>query len=88
MLIVYLTCPNIVTLVDSSLYKLHPILLLVNLGMYHEPEYVPIAHDLQESVTMLWSKELKGLIYKNLQNVAEGGMAPRQMIPTVVICCP
>ena len=32
--------------------------------------------------------ELKGLMYKNLQNVAEGGMAPRQMIPTAVICCP
>ncbi len=31
---------------------------------------------------------LKGLIYKNLQNAAEGGMAPRQMIPTAVICCP
>ncbi len=29
---------------------------------------------------------LKGLIYKNLQNTAEGGMAPRPMIPTVVIC--
>ncbi len=27
---------------------------------------------------------LKGLIYKNLQNAAEGGMAPRQMIPTAV----
>ena len=33
-------------------------------------------------------KPLKGLIYKNLQNVAEGGMAPRPMIPTAVICCP
>ncbi len=32
--------------------------------------------------------ELKGLIYKNLQNAAEGGMAPRQMIPTAVICYP
>ena len=29
---------------------------------------------------------LKGLIYKNLQNTAEGGMAPRPMIPTAVIC--
>ncbi len=27
---------------------------------------------------------LKGLIYKNLQNAAEGGMAPRPMIPTAV----
>ncbi len=32
--------------------------------------------------------ELKGLIYKNLQNAAKGGMAPRPMIPTWVICCP
>ena len=31
---------------------------------------------------------LKGLIYKNLQNPAEGGTAPRPMIHTVVICCP
>ena len=31
---------------------------------------------------------LKGLIYKNLQNPAEGGTAPRPMILTVVICCP
>ncbi len=30
---------------------------------------------------------LKGLIYKNLQNPAEGGTAPRPMIPTAVICC-
>ncbi len=29
---------------------------------------------------------LKGLIHKNLQNAAEGGMAPRPMIPTAVIC--
>ncbi len=34
------------------------------------------------------SAELKGLIYKNLQNAAKGGMAPRQIIPTAVICCP
>ena len=31
--------------------------------------------------------KLKGLFYKNLQNTAEGGMAPRPMIPTAVICC-
>ncbi len=31
---------------------------------------------------------LKGLIYKNLQNPAEGGTAPRPMIHTLVICCP
>ncbi len=31
---------------------------------------------------------LKGLIYKNLQNVAKGGMTPRPMIPTMDICCP
>ena len=31
---------------------------------------------------------LKGLIYKNLQNAAEGGMAPRPMVPIAVICCP
>ncbi len=30
--------------------------------------------------------QLKGLIYKNLQNAAEGGMAPTRMIPTAVIC--
>ncbi len=29
---------------------------------------------------------LKGLIYKNLQNAAEGGMAPRPKVPTAVIC--
>ncbi len=28
---------------------------------------------------------LKGLIYKNLQNAAEGCMAPRPMVPTAVI---
>ena len=31
---------------------------------------------------------LKGLVHKNLQNAAEGGMEPRPMVPTMVICCP
>ncbi len=37
---------------------------------------------------IVWISDLKGLICKNLQNAAEGGMAPRPMIPTAVICCP
>ncbi len=31
---------------------------------------------------------LKGIIFKNLQMVAKGGMAPRPMVPTMTICGP
>ncbi len=31
---------------------------------------------------------LKGLIYQNLQNAAEGGMAPRPMVATAVLVGP
>ncbi len=37
--------------------------------------------------SMLVSSILKGLIHKNLQKAAEGGMAPRPMVPTMVMCC-
>ncbi len=43
-------------------------------------EYQGIGIDL-----VIGQLRLKGLIYKNLQNAAEGGMAPRPMIPTAVI---
>ncbi len=41
--------------------------------------------DLKEYTENFIDEMLKGLIYKNLQIAAEGGMAPRQMVPTAII---